>query len=302
MPINPSPAVVRAGELLGHLARHPTTSFSVSELARELDVPRATCDSILQGLAEGGLVTRRPDDLRYELGPSCVALGDAARLANSVLRASAAAAQELARSLGACAAVSMRDGEESRVAEVFDHGPPFGPSARVGQSMRHAPPFGAVYVAWDPDDAEAWISRAGASLSRAQRERYRRALAEVRTRGYSVTIASPRQPELLTTLETLAASPDADAARRTRDALIAEFRHSEYLATDLDAREHVHVSHMSAPVFDQTGRAVASILVVGPDYDITTAELRARGDRVLRAAERATEAAGGRAPRDRAIA
>jgi DNA-binding IclR family transcriptional regulator len=296
VPINPSPAVVRACDVLRHLAQHATSSFSVSELARELDVPRATCDSILQALAEGGLVARRPDDLQYELGSSCIVLGDAARQANSSLRASAVEAQELARSLGACAAVSLREDGGSRVAEVFDHGPPFGPSARVGQSIPHAPPFGAVYVAWDLDDAAAWITRAGSSLSRTQRERYRRALDEVRARGYSVTVASARQPELLTTLETLVASPGTDSARRTRDELIAEFRHSEYLPTDLDARERVRVSHMSAPVFDHTGRATASILVVGPEFDISATELRARGDRLVRAAERATQIAGGRAP------
>jgi DNA-binding IclR family transcriptional regulator len=192
--------------------------------------------------------------------------------------------------------VSLRDGEGSRVVQVFDHGPPFGPSARVGQSISHAPPFGAVYVAWDPSDGEAWISRAGATLSPAERDRYRLALAEVRARGYSVTVAGPREPELASTLDTLTSAPDADDARRARDDLIAVYRHSEYLATDLDAREHVHVTHMSAPVFDHTGRAAASILVIGPDYDITTTELRARGERLLRTAERATELAGGRPP------
>ena len=229
MPIVPSPAVVRACEVLRLLSRHATTPFSVSDLARELDVPRATCDAILQGLAESGFVSRRADDLRYELGPSCIPLGDAARAANSVLRAAAGEARELARALGACAAVSMRDGDESRVAEVFDFGPPFGSNARVGQSIPHAPPFGAVYVAWDPHDAGEWIARGGTALRGEERRRYHRALDEVRRRGYSVTIASPRRPELAAALATLATTPDAEAARRTRDELIVEFMHSEYL-------------------------------------------------------------------------
>ena len=103
MPISPSPAVRRACDLLGHLARHPTASFSVSELARVVDVPRATCDAVLQALAEHGFVIRR-DDLRYELGPSCIALGDAARAANPVLQAAAAEAETLARVSGSCTA------------------------------------------------------------------------------------------------------------------------------------------------------------------------------------------------------
>jgi DNA-binding IclR family transcriptional regulator len=296
LPINPSPAVQRACEVLRHLARHPDESFSVSGLAKELAIPRATCDAILQALAEEAFVVRADDDLRYRLGPSCIAVGDGARLANSSLRATAAEAGQLARELAACAAVSVRVGQESRVAEVFDFGPPFGPRAQVAQSIPHDPPFGAVYVAWDEHDADAWIERAGQTLSRAERDRYRRALAEVRHRGYSVNIASPRRPELVDALSTLVSQPGAEQARRTRDEVIAELVHSEYLATDLDAIATLRVSHMSAPVFDRAGRAVASILLLGPEFDVTPAEVRARGEQLVRAAQRATASAGGRAP------
>src|SRR5262245_51271153 len=125
MPITPSPAVLRACDALGHLARHPTESFSVSELARQLGVPRATCDAILQALAVHRLVTRRDDDLRYELGPGSFAIGDAARVANPVLRAARIEAEQLARAIGTCIAVPVRDGSTARVAEVFDFGPLF---------------------------------------------------------------------------------------------------------------------------------------------------------------------------------
>jgi len=296
MPITPSPAVERACDVLCYLARHPDESFSVSGLSKGLAIPRATCDAILQGLAAGAFVIRADDDLRYRLGPSCIAIGDAARLANSILRATAAEAEQLARDLAACTAVSLRDGDESGVAEVFDFGPPFGPRAQIGQSIPHEPPFGAVYVAWDEHDAGVWIARAGTSLNRAERDRYRHALAEVRRRGYSVTIASPRRPELVDALSTLVSRPSAEHARRTRDEVIAELVHNEYLATDLDATDTLRVSHMSAPVFDRTGRAVSSILLLGPEFDVTPTEVRTRGDQLVHAAARATASAGGRAP------
>src|SRR5262245_37710835 len=133
MPINPSPAVLRACEVLAHLAKHPTESFSVSELARQVGVPRATCDAILQALAVHRLVTRRDEDLRYELGPGGIAIGDAACSANPVLRAAKTEAEQLARAIGACVALSVRDGNTARVVEVFDFGPLFTARARVGQ-------------------------------------------------------------------------------------------------------------------------------------------------------------------------
>ena len=294
MPISPSPAVRRAGDLLGHLARHPTASFSVSELARVVDVPRATCDSILQALAEHGLVYRR-SDRRYELGPSCIALGDAARVANPVLQAASIEADALARSNGSCTAVCVRDADEARVAEVFDFGPPFGAKARVGQSIPLVPPFGAVFVAWDPTDTEQWLARAESTLPELQLERCRRALDAVHRRGYSITVATPRSPALGRAIETLMNTPDADDARRARDELIREMQHSEYLAGDVENDGSIRLTQMSAPVFDRSGRTVAAVMLLGPEYDITTTELRALGDQLVAAAARATAGAGGRA-------
>lgn len=295
MPITPSPAVLRACNLLAHLIHHPTESFTVSELARAIEVPRATCDAILQALAAHRFVTRR-SDRRYELGPGSIALGDAARAANPLLRVAKAEAERLARELGSCAAVTVRDGDTARVVEVFDFGPLFALRARVGQAIPLVPPFGAVFVAWTEDDAEAWIARAGAALEPDERDRYRRALAEMRRRGYSVSVTAPRRAELAKALETLATSPEADDSHRDRDALIREVMHSGYLAADLDADAAVRVAQISAPVFDPNGHVTAALLVPGPNHDITGAELRALAGRIVRAAARATRNAGGREP------
>jgi DNA-binding IclR family transcriptional regulator len=296
MPINPSPAVLRAGEVLGFLAAHPSDAFTVSDVAREVGVPRATCDAILQALAEHRLATRR-DDLRYELGVGCIALGDAARSANPTLRCAGAEAEQLARTLAACTAVSVRIGNESRVSAVFDHGPPFGLRANVGLSIPLVPPFAAVYVAWNDADAEAWIAHADSSGDAALRERYRRALDVVRRRGFSVTTAAPARPRLAETLETLVNTPDAAGVREARDEIIREMRHSEYLPSELDEHATTRVSQISAPVFNEAGRVVASILLLGPEYEITNAELHALGDQVAHAASRATKDAGGKFPR-----
>lgn len=296
MPITPSPAVLRACDVLGHLAHHPTASFTVSELARRLGVPRATCDAILQALAVHRLVTRRDDDLRYELGPGSISLGEAGRLAHPALRSAQVEAERLARAIGACIAVCVRDGDTARVAEVFDFGPVFAPRARVGQTIPLVPPFGAVFVAWTDDDAEGWIARADATLEEDERDRYRHALDEVRRCGYSVSIRPTRRPELAQLIETLASTPASDEALRSRDALIREMMHSGYLAADLDAEHAVRVAQISAPVFDRSGRVTTSLLLSGPEQDITGAELRALASRLVGAASRATRSAGGREP------
>ena len=295
MPIAPSRAVLRAGDVLARLIQHPTRSFTVSELARLVDVPRATCDAILQALAVHRLVTRREDDLRYELGPGGIALGEAARIANPWLRAARIEGERLARALGACVSVCVQDGRTARVVEAFDFGPLFAVRARVGQTIPLVPPFGAIFVAWDDEEATRWIARAGADLEAGERERYRRALEAVRRRGYSVSIATPRHANS-ETVETLAGSPESEDARRARDELIRQAMHSDYLPVALDPKTPVRVGQISAPVFDRTGAVAASLLLPGPEREITPAELHALAVRLLEAATRATDAAGGREP------
>src|SRR5256885_1450026 len=56
MALQPSPAVVRAGEVLRHLAANPTQPFTVYEFARTSGVPRATWEPRLSGLPRSGIV------------------------------------------------------------------------------------------------------------------------------------------------------------------------------------------------------------------------------------------------------
>jgi len=297
MPIAPSPAVKRACELLDVLRRHPAEAFSVSELGRRVGAPRATCDSILQALAGQGLVTRRDSDLRYELGPACLALGDAARSARPGLDAACTETELLARSTGAVAAVTVRDGTEVRVLQVFDFGPPIGLRTRPGQAVPLVPPFGAVFVAWAEADAADWIARGRAALRDDELRRYVRALAAVRRRGYSITVATRSgTPDLAVALEAMHSGRDADGARRARDEAVRRLMHSEYLPADVEGSPAVRLSQLSAPVFDGDGRVVAAVMLLGPEHDVTDVEISSLGDMVRAAARRATERAAGRIP------
>lgn len=296
MPIAPAPAVLRAGEVLRLLAATPTEAFSVSEIARTLELPRATCDAVAQALTLSGLLVRRDRDLRYMLGPGAIAVGDAARVANPVLRVAAVQAEHLARELGACTAVSLRRGDSSAVAEVFDHGPAFGLRAQVGQTIGHVPPFGAAYVAWHDDEIDAWLERTPRPLRKVDRRRLEAALDQVRRLGFSITVASPRRLDLEAALSTLAERPDAEPAKRARDEVVSEMIHRDYLASELDDETPRRVTLMAAPVFDQHGRAAATILLLGPDHDLTGRAVRRRGAALVDAATRATLGTGGAAP------
>ena len=290
MALIPSPAVLRACDLLAHLAAHPTRPFTVTELARHLAIPRATCDSLLLGLAVRGFV-RRDAELRYELGSAGIVLGDAARAANPALRTAGVHAEALARAQRSVVAVTIRDGNETRVASVFDFGPAFGIRTRAGDSITLVPPFGASFVAWDDEaQVQAWLDRAEPSLTSAEAARYHSALEAVRRRGYSITVGTGRQPGLETALQRLAdgSGDQAEESRRARNEAIRTVTHSEYLAAEVDPQGTTRLTQVSAPVFAADGTVAASILLLGPSHDVTSAEVAELGELVLAAAHRAT--------------
>jgi DNA-binding MarR family transcriptional regulator len=66
MPLEPSPAVGRAAELLQHLARQPLHRWSVSELARELGMRGASATVLVDRLERAGHAVRErdPEDRR----------------------------------------------------------------------------------------------------------------------------------------------------------------------------------------------------------------------------------------------
>ncbi|MFA5883111.1 MAG: helix-turn-helix domain-containing protein [Acidimicrobiia bacterium] len=284
MPITPSPAVLRACDVLEHLAAHPGEAFSVSELAREVGIPRATCDAVLLALAERAYVDRRDPDLRYALGPAAIAVGDAARASGSLFDRIAPVVDALGRETGTCAALAGLAGGALRVERVFDHGPAFGVRTRVGESVLLGAPFGAVFVAWESASAIArWLDAASARLTDDDRHRYEDALAAVRERGYSIAVSNAR-------------ADLSDLQTAVRDAAIREVAQSEYLPVALEPGAAQRVNQMSAPVFDRMARVTAQVMVLGPTYDLTVAEIDALAARLLAAARAATERIGGVEP------
>jgi DNA-binding IclR family transcriptional regulator len=295
MPLIPSPAVLRACDVLDCLARHAGNSFSVSELARLVNLPRATCDSVLLALAERGLVVRREPDLRYAIGPACIAIGDAARASLSVLAEAAPIAEDLARSTHLCVALASRSGADIRVVDVFDRGPAFGHKTRIGEAVPLVPPFGAVFVAWDAEGVEGWLDRAPEGLSERERRRYRSALQAIRTRGYSITTASRPTSDLAELLDELVDGPAGEQRLRRREQLIRAVAHTEYLPVELGS-DGLQLSQLSAPVFDPLGGVAAAIMVLGPNYEMTSEEVASLGERLMLAAKSATARVGGSAP------
>ena len=291
MPLTPSPAVLRACDVLSELAKHPTEHYSVSELSRAVGTARATCDSVLLALADRGLVHRAPDR-RYSLGAACRALGDAAHAAGAELLAMEPLAQTLAEATSSFVVIASCDGVSSRVERIFDAAPGIAMRARVGESVPLAPPFGAVFVAWDAEAVDRWLDRAGGTLTAEERDHARAALAGVRRQGYAISTDVVR-PDLVNLLEDLADGSSDPSLLATRDALIGSLTPSRYLPIDPPADTPQRVAQIAAPVFDASGLVLYSLMILGPGYDLRPEEVQSLAERLLGAAAQATARLGG---------
>ena len=165
---------------------------------------------------------------------------------------------------------SGRDQGRRRVRQRASHRFP-----RAGESIQLVAPFGAAFVAWgDANDVQAWLEQADPPLSPGELDLYVNALDAVRNRGYSVTVTTDRQPDLIDALERLVEDHRSADSLRARDEVVRHFAHSDYLTRDLDFVGGVHLVHVSAPVFDSEGVVGATIMLLGPTRELAAAEIR----------------------------
>jgi DNA-binding IclR family transcriptional regulator len=293
MPVNPSPAVVRACDVLELLGERPEARLRLAEIARRLGMARATCQTVLLALCERGFLVRHDPEISYTLGPACVRLGEAAALASPALAAAAVAIARLADTTGFAAAVIVRSGDDVQVAETADGLDPFGPVLVPAQSVPLVAPFGAVFVAWaGPGALAAWLAACDPPLTRTERTRYTRAVNAVRARGYSVSVPPERRQDLL---DVIGAAQSASGTRAggNREQAVRALAHTEYLPAALDPVRTHRVTQLSAPVFDHRGTVALSLLMVGPTYELAAAEIDGLGALLLDAANRVTTDLGG---------
>jgi DNA-binding IclR family transcriptional regulator len=154
-----SPPTQRVTRLLDLLASQPRQGLPLSELARRLDMSKATCLGIAGALTRAGYLLRDERTKTYTLGPALLALGRAASDGYASLAYARPEVRRLNEELGLAATVSAMAGDDI---VVLDRTGPYGELDRmvqVGQRYPYAPPSGCVMAAWLSDDEiERWLA------------------------------------------------------------------------------------------------------------------------------------------------
>lgn len=296
----PSPAVNRVVGVLNFLAAHPDEGFTLSELARRLDLNKATAHSTLNALSESGYVLRHPTRLTYTLGPALIALGNAAAgsspavdFARDELRSLAERFELEALATAAVGdeiVILARSGVPRRLAALTD-------LVQVGQRLPLVPPLGTVFKAWASDEeVERWLALMGRSASPEEIDRYRAGLVAARRRGYVVGLEADPRATLGRALADLADDERSAQVREVVESLVDELGHEEYILVDLDREGSYLLNHMVAPVFGPDGDVVLALSLFGFRGRLRGEEVERYGQALREAADRVTDSIHGQAP------
>lgn len=272
-----SPAVDRTVAVLNHLAASPRQRFTLSELARDLELNKATAHALLATLVDVGYLVRHEDDKSYALGPALIALGNAALESYPA----ATLAQEPMNRLSSefdlsCVASTAIAGEIVILASAGTSRP-LGINVQPGLRLPLVPPLGTVFVAWSGSrEIDRWLNRLGPTASDDDLERYRRALDVVRQRGFSVGLGGDEQQRMVESMQ---------ATGRRRDPVTPG---EEYALVELADDSPYTLNHIGAPVFGPDGRVALALFLIGFRGQIAAHEVPRYAERLVAEATEVT--------------
>lgn len=289
------PAVERAARILALLSADPQRPWTVTQVAAEVGVAKATCFAILTSLSGFGWVRRSDAAKTYCLGPELIRLGAAAgaRLPGltAARREMFALADELAVGCFACALID----DEMVILDVAGTGDDgFDLPTLAAWRVPVRAPLGSIYFAWStPAEIDAWLRRSGGAGTKRELEVNRRALSAIRARGYSIGGGVEVQLQVEELLERIGSSSGDE--RIELAITLADLVRGTPAAPSLDAGRHP-VTHLIAPVFDTHGRIVLTLTLVPGPGQVHDANVTSYATPLLAAVGRVTVEIGGSAP------
>ncbi len=272
----------RAIDVLRYLAAHPHQRFSYSELSRALKINLSSIHSVLLVLLESGMLSRHDEDRAYSLGPTLVALGDAALRENPVIDELRGRMRELSGSLGREIVMYSRSGSEALCLARTGPEQARDRTVHVGQRIPLAAPFFSLFFAWAPDDEiEKWLARS--HLPPQEQKRQREILGIVRQRGYSVLLQHDATLRVGAILAKLADRPGSDELGEELRSAIKEVGHGRNYQLSEELRTSQPVISINVPVFDLNGQVEFVIILNMFEENMEKQEIETLAERVVEA-------------------
>lgn len=245
----PTERVIAIAQLLG---LQPARAFTLTEIARELGISRATGHSILSTLVEHQWVVRDAT-AAYSWGPAIASLARPSRdrTHHAILR-------ELAECTATQVFLARRDVNTIVVVDTAGESAS-GLRVEPGLRLPLVAPFGRDYLAWSSTSAQqTWLKGIG-KPSGAFSRRITAVLAEIRARGYTIERLSREYVRVYTALRALGGLDEPDAITTQLARAFADLTVIDVLRAELSEHDTHSIATISAPVFDEDGVVTMSV-------------------------------------------
>jgi DNA-binding IclR family transcriptional regulator len=259
-----SPSVRRMICVLNFFLEHPQQSFTVAQVVKSLKLNRATCHSIITGLAEERYLFRNSDKT-YVLGPAIFAISRKSALALSALDIAKYEMRDLADRLDVVVSAHFLENGEvtSRARAASSSNLKITYPSGMGYPLH---PWGIVFLApLAGPQLEDALDHAQPPLSKEQKEAERKQVAFVRQHGYIFAIdnGQPRVSPLRSNVE-------------ARGVFI----------TELESDRLYPLLFLSAPVLDEKGQVAFQLVLSAFNGDYTGQQIEVVGREVVQSSNR----------------
>ncbi len=289
----------RVIDVINFFAARPTNSFTLSELAEQLDISLGSAHRVLTTLAEARYLSRHPKHKTYSLGVALVAIGQAALEKHRSIDIARREMVRLSNELKVqCIADAIVDGEmlildRQGVSQTHDG------LNHIGERLPFIPPFGLGHVAWASEEAlKAYLTKAPTALNDRKLTYLMKALQRIRERGYAIAQNGPNLRSLRQVASEHHSRIRDDAHWARMQSLIGQMSDSEIQLLSLDDARPLSISHISAPVFSPAGEIALELSLTGIPDNLDAAEIRQVAERLRAAAAMITSETHGRMPRN----
>jgi DNA-binding IclR family transcriptional regulator len=285
-------------DVLNFLGAHPTESFTLAEIARQLGLSNGSAHRVLITMAESRFLSRNEKHKTYSLGIALVALGRAALEKHRGIEIARKEIAQLALELNAqCSVTAIADGELLLVAK---EGAPQSHAGlhQVGERTPLILPIAIGHLAWSSDQAiESYLAETAPSLSKALRKHTFAAISAIRRRGYAMAANGPAMRGLRQSMTSPNGYVRNDAYWTALRHAIGSMSENELQLLSVPSKPPTGLRYIAAPVFSPDGSVSLELVTTGLPSNMSAKDIERYAERLCAAAAVVTGEVHGRYPK-----
>jgi DNA-binding IclR family transcriptional regulator len=250
----------RSIEIIELLANFPDRSFTLSDVVKATNINIASSYAILNALTDKGYLLRSMKQKTYQLGPSLIAVGQAAQRSLPIVEQATAAAHDLRNEIGLPVMLNTVVGDELVALVSLPDAKGRHAGMHVGERLPLMAPIGTPFLAWrDQDAVDAWIGRRQTNLDPKLLAALHRDLALTRERGYQIALQPRERRTIGNLMAEMARSSSVSDYKNEVRRVIETFTEEMCQPVEFEPDEVYDVLLIAAPLFDQSGQAVYNL-------------------------------------------